>query len=1126
MQNRLLFLLCFAIGWTAQSQTVSKDFRMKTLFIEKDSVQLDSVAINPDKFNVFNSLLKVIPSSEYRVDFSNAMLKIDSKKYPKITVEYFRIPDFITKVYTPFDEKFIITSSTNTDQLYSLTTNKKGTEVKLFEGLQTNGYITRGITSGNNQNAVTNATLDLKIKGKLSKEVSLRAAIFDTNIPIQENGYSQNITDFDRIFIEMFTDNWGVKAGDISLENKESYFMPLRKQITGLRVEAKISDQFEVAASGAITRGEFNRYRVTGKEGNQGPYKIYGKNNAPAILIIRGSEKVYINGIQIERGENKDYTIDYNIAEITFNTTYPITNDMRIAIEYQYANRNYTRFLSYEEAVYKSQKLNISGYFYSETDAKNQPLQQNLTDLQKNKLTAAGNNKDLMIAESAFLDTFDENKVLYRKVMNGITEVFEYSQNPNDELYFVTFTNVGTQKGDYSLERGTAIGNVYQYVGTNLGEYNPIIKLTPPSKQQTFVLKSEYAFSQKTQLNSEIAISNNDANLFSSIDDENNVAVAAKLKWEQILIDKKWQLKSAISHEFVQQNFNTEQNWESIEFNRDWNVLNNNATKNYFQSEILLHNKKNDVVSYRFNHLSYTDIFSGKKHEFTSKISLKKTLLSLNSSFLNNTSTLEDNSFFRAKATVEHNFNKKWVGSFINYESNRRKNGSTQEFINTSHRFKEYEAYLGIGDSTNVFVKLGFNYRNNDSIKARTFTRINDRKTFYVQSKLVQKEQTNLSVFANYRHTNNRFTNNVEKSLNSKIIFNQQLLNRFINLGSVYETSSGNISRQEYMYVKTEPGFGYYTWIDYNGDGIKDFDEFEIAEFQDQATYLRLPKPNIRFVPTQRAKFTQSITLNPKIWSSQKGMKKIISKFYNQSFLSVENEQERIGNSFNFNPFDLNEDKLLGLSLNLRNSLFFNKNLQKYSVTYTFGKTRNKQQYFIGSQENNLKLHQVTVAHKFKHFWLFELLGKTSKNDLITENFSTRNYNIHSNEIEPKISFLYDENNRFTAFYHFKNKKNQLLNFENLAQQKFGLEYFYRSKKKNQISANINVFLNDFIGETNTPVAYQMLEGLQAGKNYTWNVVFNRKLNAFLNLNLNYVGRKSENSKTIHIGNIQLKAVF
>jgi hypothetical protein len=53
-----------------------------------------------------------------------------------------------------------------------------------------------------------------------------------------------------------------------------------------------------------------------------------------------------------------------------------------------------------------------------------------------------------------------------------------------------------------------------------------------------------------------------------------------------------------------------------------------------------------------------------------------------------------------------------------------------------------------------------------------------------------------------------------------------------------------------------------------------------------------------------------------------------------------------------------------------------------------------------------------------------------------------------------------------------------------------------------------------------------MLEGLQAGKNYTWNLLFNRKLNSFLNLNLNYLGRKSERSKIIHTGNIQLRAVF
>ena len=58
-------------------------------------------------------------------------------------------------------------------------------EVQLFEGLKTKGFISRGLTSGNNQNAVTNAALDLEISGKLSNKVTLKANIWDTNIPIE-----------------------------------------------------------------------------------------------------------------------------------------------------------------------------------------------------------------------------------------------------------------------------------------------------------------------------------------------------------------------------------------------------------------------------------------------------------------------------------------------------------------------------------------------------------------------------------------------------------------------------------------------------------------------------------------------------------------------------------------------------------------------------------------------------------------------------------------------------------------------------------------------------------------------------------------------------------------------------
>ncbi|MCG1037539.1 hypothetical protein [Polaribacter sargassicola] len=1125
MIQKILILLLLFIGFSVQSQSFSTDFRARKILVKKDTIQLDSVALNPQEFKVLNHSLKALDTSEYKIDFNKAILIINSKKHSEINVEYFRLPDFITKTYTPFDDNLIISKSTNNGVLYSLTTNKKKSNTTLFDGLQTEGFITRGVTSGNNQNAVTNSALDLKISGKLSKNVTLRANIFDTNIPIQESGYSQNITDFDRIFIEMFTDNWQISAGDISLKNTKSYFLPFTKQVSGLLVEANITNNFKVAASGAIVRGRFNTFNITAIEGNQGPYKILGINNENSIIIIEGSEQVYINGSKIERGKEKDYTIDYNLGEITFNTTYPITNDMRIWVDYQYSERNYTRFITYDEASYESEKFSIAGYFYSENDAKNQPIQQNLTDSQKQILANAGNNVDLMVSESAYLDTFDENKILYKKVITGSEEIFEYSSTSADELYNVTFTNVGTNLGDYILDQSTATGNIYLYVGKNLGDYNPITLLIPPTKSQVFILQSNYNPSKKTLINAEIALSNNDANLFSTIDNSLNKGFASKLDWQQTLIDKKWQLKSNISHEFVQKNFDTEFRWETVEFNRDWNILTNNGTKSLFQSEFKLNNKKNDFVLYRFNNLTYKDIFSGNKHELQAKVKLKNTVFYTNGSFLENTSTTEDNYFFTAKAKVEKDLNKKWLGVFINLETNSRKDISTQEYINTSHQFKELETYFGIGDTATVFAKVGFNYRDNDSIKLNKFTQINNRKTFYANSKLIQNKQTNLSIFANYRFTENNFSED-EKSLNSKVVFSQKLFKDFINLSTNYETFSGNVARQEYYYIKTEPGLGYYTWIDYNSDGIKDFDEFEVAEFQDQAEYLRLTKANLQYTATQSANFTQSLILNPRVWSFKSGFKKTLSKFYNQSFLSVENEQERIGNSFNFNPFNFDENKLVGLNYSVRNSIYYNKNLQKHSVTYTFGKNKSKQQYIIGNQENNIKIHQLDFAHKFKTFWLFELMGKNTENQLQTENFNNRNYIVKANEIQPKISFLYNVNNRFTAFYHFKKKENILEDFEQLKQQKIGLEYLYINSKKNQISADVNIFLNNFTGDTNTPVAYQMLEGLQSGKNYTWNLLFNQKLNNFLNLNLSYLGRKSENSKTIHTGSIQLKAIF
>jgi len=591
------------------------------------------------------------------------------------------------------------------------------------------------------------------------------------------------------------------------------------------------------------------------------------------------------------------------------------------------------------------------------------------------------------------------------------------------------------------------------------------------------------------------------------------------------LLDKKWKLTSDVNYLFIHKNFKTIQRFQSVEFNRDWNLVNPSGNQQQIGVDISLKNGEENFLTYSFQQLKFSDNFDGNKHLIKSKMQFNTTSFYTNSSFLSNNSSLQNNNFLRVKAGLEQSLPTSWIGGFLNLETNDGKVKPSQESILTNHRFKEYEAYLGIGDSTNVYAKLGYSYRDNDSIRNNTFTEINNRKTYYLDAKIIKTKQTNLSLYANYRETKNTFSDN-QKSLNSRIIYNQRFFKNFITLGTRYETSSGNVAQQDFIYVEVEAGQGFYTWIDYNDNGIQEFDEFEIAEFQDQANFLRVPLPNLQFIPTQSAKINQSITLNASQWANKTGIKKILSKFYHQFFLSSSNEVERTSNKFSLNPFISDTNNQIRINYAIKNSLYFNRGLQKYSTTYTFARTENKQQYSIGSQDTDIKYQQIDFQHKVGKFWLVDLQGKLSENNLETENFNNRNYEINTYAFQPKISYVLDNDNRFSAFYHVKDKKNNLSEFEKLKQQKIGIEYFYQKKTTTQFNANFTTFFNDFNGNPNSPVGYQMLEGLQEGTNYTWTFLWSKKLNSYLNLNLNYKGRKSLNSKTIHTGSINLKAIF
>ena len=1139
-----LSLLILGVFATAQEQ--NPNHKSKTVALTKE-IKIDSVSINPTYFVLRYKNNTTIDTSFYDVDFQKAILTF---RKPLVTdsvvINYVKYPEFLTKTYQLFDKSVIVENTDNINKMYKISQPNTDDTFSPFDGLTTSGSISRGVTIGNNQNSVLDSELDLQITGKLNDKVSLRASIQDANIPLQESGYSQKLDEFDQVFIELYSNKWNIRAGDIDLENNSSYFANFSKRVQGLSLRATLGEedvQTNLFAAGALVRGQFTSSQFTAQEGNQGPYKLQGQNGELFVLIVSGSETVYVNGMALDRGESEDYIIDYNAGEIIFNATFPITSEMRIRVDYQYSERNYSRLVAYGGGNFESEKLKFGVSVYSENDSKNNPLQQNLSPEQVAVLSASGDDRSQMVAPSSVEEEFNENRILYKKdIINGV-EAFVFSNNPEDTLFNVKFTNVGQNQGNYIISNTNAINVIYEYIapvlGVPQGNFEPVVQLVSPTKLQIAVVNGSYTPTEKTTVNFEVAGSKNDLNLFSDLDDANNDGYAAKVTVDQALIknDSLWNVNAVFDTDYINENFRNIEGLYNPEFNRDWNlspatstnqIINELGNQALLTGEFKTFHYKKGLASYRFEHLNYSEGFNGNRHIASARLFLNRFTIATNTSYLSANSFENNSTFFRSYNTLRYDLKKAWIGTKLTTENNEQENKITQQLTEISQKYKSAEVFTGIGDSTGIFAEIGYKYRVNDSLRDNVLKKVNISNTYYLDSRLIKNERTNLALYVNYRTLKNEDSiKPKEQSLNSRLQYNQKFLSDLAQWNTVFETNSGTLPQQDFTYVEVEPGQGAYTWIDYNGNGIQEIEEFEIAQFQDQGSYIRVLLPNQVFIKTHQNRLSQTLTLNPTNWiNSENKTAKFFSHFYNQSSYLIDRKISREGNSFNLNPFKNDSETALGLQSNFRNVLFFNRGKQRYTTSYTFLTNSSRNQLTVGFVANSLKSHQLHFNHKFETSWLINLQTSLETNTSESENFTSKNYKLDEERLNPKISYLLNDNVRLDIFYQFTKKKNSIGNLEVLNQQKYGASFAINSNQKAAISGEFNLFSNTFEGNQNSPVGYQMLEGLQPGRNLTWSILAQKKITKYLDLNLTYFGRKSETSKTIHTGNVQLKAYF
>jgi hypothetical protein len=376
-------------------------------------------------------------------------------------------------------------------------------------------------------------------------------------------------------------------------------------------------------------------------------------------------------------------------------------------------------------------------------------------------------------------------------------------------------------------------------------------------------------------------------------------------------------------------------------------------------------------------------------------------------------------------------------------------------------------------------------------------------------------------------------TQKAQQTLISRVEYNFTVWKGFLNSNTYYEIGSGLEQKKDYVFVEVAAGQGVYTWNDYNDDKIQQKNEFEIASLPGTAKYIKVYTQTTNYVKVFTNQFSEIVMLRPTaLWAAKTGIRKFISRFANQSAYRVDRKSTDSILSRAFNPF-LTETRNTNVTLNssFRNTLFINQLSSVFGLDLTYQNIKNIALLTNGfeTRQNNYKEARLRWNMTQKFFW--NIAYKDGIKTFNSQYFGNRNYSILYYEAEPKFNFQPNTAFRATVSYKYTDKKNTAsIEREHSTLNDYGIELKYNVLQKGSLNLKADYIQISYAnGLLNNPIAFEMLDALTVGENYTWGLTYQRNLSNNMQLSLTYDGRqtgKGADRHIIHTGGAQVRAYF
>ena len=1031
------------------------------------------------------------------------------------------------------------------------------------------GSITRGVVAGSNKDVTVESGLRMQLAGEIVDGVNIQAVLTDENTPIQPEGTTQRLNEFDRVFIQIQSRQGTVQLGDFDVQYQNSEFAQFSRKLQGVHLFSDIPSlqgnqpALSIDVAGATSRGIFRTQEIEPIDGVQGPYRLEGENGEQFIIIVAGSEVVYLDGQPMTRGESNDYVIDYATGEITFTPNRIITSDRRLSVEFQYTTNQFSRTLTSSSvtahlwpAANGNARTSFGINFIREADGDLFNDEFGLTGIDSLQIIGAGDG--LAQSSGAELVQYDPEApfVQYTREieLSGDTVFVAIDERPADsvDVFRVRFTRVGAGRGSYARQGRGVNGILYEYRGENQGDYEPIRILPTPENHNVLNFHGRFEPIRNIELFGEWARSFNDQNRLSVLDrvDDVDRAVKGGVRMKPIPIDfgfaQAGHVEGEVRRRFIGAHFESFNRIRPVEFGRQWNLnartisatggVEGGGDEQIDEASAALYLSPNTFIRGEMGAIDLGGVFEGRRRSLGLAATER---LTFTAEWIDSEDTLlaEDGTWFRQRGTVRQPVFGSRLTPFFELEQERReqKAAGLDSLTQASLAFVEYRPGIDwTGDR--LTAGLQFELRDEDDWADGRLRDAARASTYQARFDFRPGTQFNTEGSVGYRVRRVteyfRVNGRLEDTESVLLRWNSQWrpMKRAVDLTTRYEASTERTPTLQEIYIRTGPELGQFVWVDDNADGVIQIDEFLPEQTPNEGTYVKtfVPSDSLSSIISVQARVR--LLLEPgRIWGKDSaGLKKILSHISTRTTVEIQEKSrdDRLADIYllKASRFRSAENTLNG-RLRLSQDVLLFRTLPKIGLDIRFNQLRSLTELAAGEEERFLNVWSFESRYAPTTRWGFKISGSSETNRLGSESFASRRYRIEGYRMEAEISFSPSNAVSIVGRAGWA-KKHDAEGNRDASVLKLPLEVRLRQVRRSQVTIRGEVAFVDLTGEARGLAEFELTDGRGPGTSYLWGINGDYTLNQYLRLSFAYDGRAPADAPVLHTVRVQLSALF